>query len=191
MNEREQEPTPAQALSANHVPEFLVVMGIAGTGKTEIARRLARALGASFVEADTFHSPANVERMRNGVGLTDDDRWPWLNAVCDAALAQRRPVIIACSVLKWRYRDLFRQRLGAVRILFLHGPIGLIAARLQARKNHFASISLLESQLQALEPPTPDEQPIILDIAQTPEAIVAEALKAFGTHVPASATDSL
>jgi gluconokinase len=93
--------------AAGTVSDYIVVMGIAGTGKTEIAQRLAKALVASFVEADTFHSAANVERMRNGVGLTDEDRWPWLNAVCDAALAERRPVVIACSVLKRRYRDLF------------------------------------------------------------------------------------
>lgn len=163
--------------AAGTVSDYIVVMGIAGTGKTEIAQRLARALGASFVEADTFHSAANVERMRKGIGLTDEDRWPWLTAVCDAALAERRPVVIACSVLKRRYRDLFRQRLGALSILFLHGPVELIAERLRKRKNHFASISLLESQFQALESPAQDERAIALDIAQKPQVIVAQALE--------------
>lgn len=170
--------TQVRALPAGAVSDFLVVMGIAGTGKTEIAQRLARALGASFVEADSFHSAENVERMRRGIGLTDDDRWPWLNAVCDAALAeQRRPVVIACSALKRSYRDLFRQRLGALRILFLDGSTQLIAERLKERKNHFASISLLESQVQTLEPPTADEDPIILDIAKTPGMIVVHAVE--------------
>jgi gluconokinase len=163
--------------AAGTVSDYIVVMGIAGTGKTEIAQRLAKALGASFVEADTFHSAANVERMRNGVGLTDEDRWPWLNAVCDAALAERRPVVIACSVLKRRYRDLFRQRLGALSILFLHGPVELIAKRLGARKNHFASVTLLESQFQTLEPPGSDENPIALNVEATPETIVGQALQ--------------
>ncbi|RJG47331.1 gluconokinase [Mesorhizobium sp. DCY119] len=174
------EPTLAQTSPTSGVPDFFVVMGIAGTGKTEIAQRLAQALGASFVEADTFHNASNVERMRNGIGLTDEDRWPWLNAVCDAALAERRPVVIACSVLKRRYRDLFRQRLGFLRILFLHGSIELIAERLQARKNHFASASLLESQVQTLEAPATDENPIIIDIAGTPEAIVARVRTELG-----------
>jgi carbohydrate kinase (thermoresistant glucokinase family) len=132
------------------------------------------------VEADVFHSAANVERMHNGIGLTDEDRWPWLDAVCDAALAEQRSVVIACSVLKRRYRDLFRRRLGDLRIVFLHGSADLIAKRLQDRTNHFASISLLESQLQTLEPPTADEDPIALDIAQTPDQIVAQAVGAFG-----------
>lgn len=114
-------------------------------------------------------------------GLTDEDRWPWLNAVCKAALAERRrPVVIACSVLKRSYRDLFRRRLGVVRILFLHGPMDLVAERLGERKNHFASISLLESQLQALKPPAQDEQAIALDIAQKPQTIVAQALEMLG-----------
>ena len=171
----------AQASPAAASPDFLVVMGIAGTGKTEIGRRLGEALGAAFIEADAFHSAANVERMRSGVGLTDEDRWPWLNAVCDAALAEhRRPVVVACSVLKRCYRDLFRQRLGDLRILFLHGSVELIAARLKRRKNHFASVSLLESQVQTLEPPATDENPIIIDIAGTPEAIVARVRTELG-----------
>ena len=122
--------------------------------------------------------------MRSGIGLTDDDRWPWLNAVCDAALAeQRRPVVIACSVLKRRYRDLVRQRLASVRLLFLHGSIELIGERLKGRQNHFASISLLESQIQTLEPPAADEDPIAIDIAETPDRIVAYALKALEAYV--------
>lgn len=169
-----------KAGAATGIPDFLVVMGIAGTGKTEIARRLAKALDASFVEADAFHSAANVERMRNGIGLTDEDRWPWLNAVCDAALAERAPVVIACSLLKRRYRDLFRLRLGRLRILFLHGSTDLVGERLSGRRNHFASTSLLESQIEALEPPSPDESPIVLDIAEPPDAIVAHILAALG-----------
>lgn len=182
MTDHIEDPREVRTSRAGGVPDFIVVMGVAGTGKTEIARRLADVLGAPFVEADAFHSSANVERMRLGIGLTDEDRWPWLNAVCEAALAERRrPVVIACSVLKRSYRELFRRRLGAVRILFLHGPLDLVAERLRERKDHFASISLLESQFQALESPAQDEQAITLDIAQKPQAIVAQALEMLRT----------
>ncbi len=158
----------------------MVVMGIAGTGKTEIGKRLAAALGSAFVEADIFHSPQNVERMRQGVGLTDDDRWPWLNAVCDSALAeQQRPVVIACSVLKRSYRDIFRQRLGAIRFVFLDGPPALIAERINNRRNHFASASLIESQLRTLEPPSSDENAVAVDISNSPDVIVASLVTAF------------
>lgn len=160
---------------------YLVVMGVAGTGKSEIGHRLAEILGGAFVEADQFHSKENVERMRNGIGLTDADRWPWLAAVCDAATAETgQPVVIACSVLKRSYRDFLRQRLGNVQFLFLHGAKDLINSRLLARRDHFASASLLESQFQALEPPAADEKPIWLDIAKEPAAIVAEAVDALG-----------
>lgn len=157
--------------------DFLVVMGIAGTGKTEIARRLAEALDCQWIEADRLHSPENVERMRQGIGLTDEQRWPWLAAVCDAALAEPgRPVVIACSALRRRYRDFMRDRLGAVRFLFLDGSAELIEQRLGARKSHFATTSLLASQLATLEPPADDENPVRLDIALTPSEIVAQAV---------------
>ncbi len=157
--------------------DFVVVMGIAGTGKTEIGKRLAAALGCPFVEADRFHSSQNVERMRQGIGLTDDDRWPWLNAVCDAALCKRHPAVIACSVLKRSYRDLFRKRLGAVRFVFLDGPTDLISERLNNRRNHFASVSLVESQLKTLEPPSSDERPIVVDISKSPKSIIESVVR--------------
>lgn len=159
--------------------DFLVVMGIAGTGKTEIASRLATALGCAWIEADRLHSAENVELMRQGIGLTDEQRWPWLGAVCEAALTEsKRPVVIACSALRRRYRDFMRDRLGVVRFLFLDGPTELIEKRLQARKSHFATTSLLVSQLATLEPPEDDEQPIRLNIALTPEEIVSSAVRA-------------
>ncbi len=174
---------PAGSRERDAVPKYLVVMGIAGTGKTEIGRRLAEALGSAFVEADQFHSQENVERMRRGIGLTDADRWPWLAAVCDAASAETsQPVVIACSTLKRSYRDFLRQRLGAVQLLFLHGARELIKSRLLARKDHFASASLLESQLNTLEPPDAGESAIWLDVAATPDTIVAEAMLALASR---------
>lgn len=157
--------------------DFLVVMGIAGTGKTEIASRLATALGCEWIEADRLHSAENVELMRRGIGLTDEQRWPWLAAVCDAALAEPgRPVVIACSSLRRIYRDFMRERLGEVTFLFLDGSPELIEQRLKSRKSHFATTSLLASQLATLEAPTADEKPIRLDIALTPQEIVSKAV---------------
>lgn len=159
----------------------ILVMGVAGTGKSEIARRLAAALGGTLIEADDYHSAENVERMRRGVGLTDADRRPWLAAVAEAAgEAQEQPAVIACSALKRSYRDFLRARLGPLRIVHLAGTRELIASRLSGRKGHFATGSLLESQLQTLEPPCGDEQAVCLDIALPPEAVVAEALAALG-----------
>ncbi|AOF92544.1 gluconokinase [Sinorhizobium sp. RAC02] len=155
----------------------ILVMGIAGTGKSAIASRLAAALGGVFIEADVHHSRENVERMRQGIGLTDDERWPWLAAVADAALgAQGRPVVIACSALKRSYRDFLRARIGAFPILYLTGSPELIGDRLAHRQNHFAGGSLLESQLQTLEPPGEDEGVLSLDIRLSPDDIVAAAL---------------
>ncbi|EYR77927.1 gluconokinase [Shinella sp. DD12] len=158
---------------------FLVVMGTAGTGKSEIGRRLAASLRCDFVEADEFHTAESVEQMRRGISLTDAQRQPWLQAVCDRALSlPTRPAVIACSALKRSYRDLMRARLGAVRFLFLDGPTELIAARLQARRGHFASVALLESQLHTLERPASEEDAIVLDIAHSPEDVVTAALAA-------------
>jgi gluconokinase len=156
-------------------------MGVAGSGKTEIARRLADALGCEWVEADTLHSPENVERMSKGVGLTDEQRWPWLTAVAEAALAKPgRPVVIACSALKRRYRDFLRERLGSIAFAFLDGPADLIEARLKARQGHFAGASLLASQFAALEPPEPGEASVRLPIEWTPQRIVTAAAAALG-----------
>lgn len=158
---------------------FLVVMGTAGTGKSEIGQRIAVGLRCDFVEADDLHTAEDVERMRMGMALTDAQRQPWLDAICDRALSlPTRPVVIACSALKRSYRDLMRARLGVVRFFFLDGPAELITARLQARSGHFASVSLLESQLRTLERPGADEEAIAFNIALPPEEITERALAA-------------
>jgi len=123
-----------------------------------------------------LHSPENIERMRNGHPLTDLLRIPWLNSVCDRALTiDGSHVGIACSALKRGYRDLFRQRLAGVRFLFLHGSPELVAVRLGARTGHFATGSLLESQLATLEVPGDDEGAIWLEITLSPELIAERA----------------
>lgn len=156
---------------------FIVVMGVSGAGKTEIASGLARELDCPWLEADQLHSAENIARMRSGQGLSDEARWPWLASVCDEASAMtHRPVVIACSALKRRYRDFIRERLGQVRFIFLDGAAEIIAARLANRKGHYAGVSLLDSQLEALEPPEPDEHALCLSIGLMPADIIRAAV---------------
>lgn len=163
-------------------PEFIIVMGVSGAGKSEVARQLAAALEAPFLEADGLHSAANIARMAQGLGLTDEMRWPWLEAVSATARAEaERPVVIACSALRRVYRDFLRNALGdsghgEVRFVYLDGPRKLIEERLRARAGHFATVTLLDSQLATLEPPTAEEGAVTVPLTLTPAQIVAAAL---------------
>lgn len=151
---------------------FVVIMGTAGTGKSDIGRRISRRIGCPFVEADELHAPEAVEQMRQGIPLTEEQRMPWLRAVCNRALLEQdRPVVIACSALKRSYRDVLRERLGSVRLVSLEGASELILDRLQARTGHFATASLLESQIKTLETPQADEDALRLDVALSQEAL--------------------
>jgi gluconokinase len=160
-------------------PAVLVVMGVSGSGKTTIGELLARGFHAEFADADRFHPPANVEKMRKGVPLTDEDRWPWLAAIADfidATRAAGRRAVIACSALKRRYRDILVDGRPDVRLVYLKGDQALIAGRIAERHGHFMPASLLPSQFAALEEPSPEENPIIASIAPPPEEIVAQVL---------------
>jgi gluconokinase len=158
------------------VKPVVIMMGVCGSGKTVIGRLLAARLGCDFLDGDDFHPAANVEKMRAGTPLADVDRWPWLDrlaAEIGARLADGRGAVVACSALARRYRD----RLGAARpgvtLVHLDGDHDLLASRLASRQGHFMPATLLDSQLTALERPTADERPLIVDIAATPAAIVA------------------
>lgn len=150
-------------------------MGVCGCGKTEIGRRLAAALGWTFHDGDDFHPPANVEKMRSGRPLDDDDRWPWLDAVAGllrGSVAAGTGVVVGCSALARRYR----QRLGlpdpAIRLVHLDGSPATIRQRLEQRAGHFMPTTLLDSQFATLERPTADEGAVVVDIAAEPDAIV-------------------
>ena len=161
----------------------IVVMGVSGCGKSTIAARLAARLGWQLAEADEFHSSANVAKMRGGTPLTDDDRWPWLEAIglwIDAAGAAGRPGVVACSALKRSYRDVLIGPRKNVRLVYLKGGYGLIAQRLAARRGHYMPLALLRSQFSTLEEPVPDEHAIVVDIDADPEDIVAKILAALG-----------
>ncbi|MDP6706287.1 MAG: gluconokinase [Alphaproteobacteria bacterium] len=161
-------------------PATVVVMGVAGTGKTTIGRLLAERLGADFVEGDDYHPPANVEKMRSGRPLDDADRRPWLEALATAIAGWRRDgccVVLACSALKRAYRQTLREAVPELRFVHLVGSEALIAERLAARAGHYMPATLLASQLAALEPPNPAEQAVNVTIEAEPEAIVREIVE--------------
>lgn len=156
-------------------------MGVSGCGKTTVAAQLAERLGWQLAEADMFHSPANVEKMRSAIALTDEDRWPWLAAIAkwiDAARATGKPGVITCSALKRRYRDIIVGDRPDVRLVYLKGDYDLIAGRMAAREHHYMPVGLLQSQFDALEEPGPDENAIVVSIASRPEDIVEEVVAA-------------
>ena len=154
---------------------IVVAMGVSGCGKTTVARLLAEKNGWQMQEGDALHPPANVAKMSAGTPLTDDDRWPWLHAIAaviDRWRAEGTSGVVTCSALKRAYRDILVGDRPDVRLAYLRGSKALIAARLAARKGHFMPPALLDSQFATLQEPTPDERPIVLDVADTPAAIV-------------------
>lgn len=162
---------------ANDHRGVYVVMGVAGAGKSTIGAALARALGASFIDGDALHPQANKDRMAAGIPLTDDDRREWLRLIADrlrAAETAGTPLVVACSALKVAYRQVLRDGAPAVRFIYLRGERALLNERLAGRQGHFMPPSLLESQLQTLEPPSPDEGAWQVDIGENPAVIVAD-----------------
>lgn len=152
-------------------------MGVSGSGKTTVGSILARRLGWAFEEGDQLHLPANIEKMKAGRPLTDEDRAPWLGAIASwvhARVEARENGIMTSSALKRRYRDLINRRGGGVTFIFLSGSRELIADRLAARRDHFMPAFLLDSQFDDLEPPAPDEPAVTFDVGAAPEAIAQE-----------------
>lgn len=159
----------------------VVVMGVSGSGKTTVARAIAEATGLVFAEADDFHPAANVEKMRSGIPLADDDRWPWLSDLARWMAEQAAAgasTIMACSALKRAYRDALGSGPPAVFFVHLSGDPGLIEARIAGRTGHYMPASLLGSQLATLEPLEADEAGIVIDVATPLEQIVATAVDA-------------
>jgi gluconokinase len=157
---------------------ILILMGVSGSGKTTIGKRLAAELGWTFHDGDAFHPPANLVKMQSGVPLDDNDRAAWLaalRALIDEALGAQRSMVLACSALKQAYRERLQADSSAVRFVFLKGDFELIARRLQTRKGHFMPPHLLRSQFEALEEP---EGVLTVNIASPPKRIVAHIKKA-------------
>ena len=164
-------------------PLCVVVMGVSGVGKTTVAVLLAERLGLPYAEADDFHPPANVAKMRAGTPLDDADREPWLQALGEW-LGERAKDgsggVITCSALRRRYRDTLRAACPDVRFVHLTGSHQLIAERIGGRSGHFMPASLLDSQFAALEPLAPDERGVPLDVGPPAEQLVAEAARLLG-----------
>ncbi|WP_434975399.1 gluconokinase [Streptomyces mesophilus] len=152
-------------------------MGVSGTGKTTVGRLLAAELGVPYAEADEFHSAANIEKMRSGTPLTDEDRWPWLDSL-GAWAASRAGLggVVSCSALKRVYRDRLRAAAPGVVFLHLSGSRELITERQSAREGHFMPASLIASQFEALEELGADEAGVVVDVTPAPEEITAEAV---------------
>jgi gluconokinase len=151
---------------------IIVVMGVSGSGKSTIGMRLAAALDWTFHDGDELHSPANVRKMQAGHPLTDKDRMGWLHAVrrlIDTLADNDEPAVIACSALRESYRHVLADGRPEVRFVWLHGAGELIRDRLARRKGHFMPASLLDSQLETLEPPV---DALSVDVTPSPEAIV-------------------
>jgi gluconokinase len=154
----------------------VVIMGVSGCGKSSVGEGLSARLGIPYRDGDDLHPAANVAKMRAGVPLTDDDRWPWLDRVAQV-LADDAPVIVGCSALRRAYRDRLRAGAGGpVRFIHLTGSRDVIAGRMAARSGHYMPSSLLDSQFAALEPPGPDEA-LAIDIDQPLAAIITAAAK--------------
>jgi gluconokinase len=159
------------------MPCALVVMGVSGSGKSTIADKLAERLGWTFEDGDRFHPPSNVAKMSAGHPLTDEDRWPWLQAIADEidrVCKTGERAVIACSALKRAYRDILVHGRSDVRIIYLNGTQELIASRLAMRKGHFMPPGLLASQFKTLEPPGTDEHPVTVSIDASVETIVED-----------------
>lgn len=155
------------------LPKRMVLMGVAGCGKSTVGAALAEAIGADYLDGDDLHPPANIDKMSKGIPLSDDDRWPWLTRVGEALASRNRRTIIGCSALKRAYRDHIRQIVeGPVAFVHLVGSVEVIEERMKARKGHFMPPALLASQFAALEPPGLDENAISVDIDQPLDVVV-------------------
>ena len=181
---------------------ILIVAGVSGSGKTTVGAMLAGRLGWRFADADEFHPAANIEKMRAGTSLTDDDRWPWLRAIgawMDERIARNESAVITCSALKRSYRDMLLGGRPQVRMVFLAADRQVLARRLAARHGHFFPQQLLGTQFADLELPRPDEHVVTIVPAEDPGDTVTSIIavlfggekgRSAGTSAPPSASDA-
>jgi gluconokinase len=162
----------------------VVVMGVSATGKTTVGEHLAAELGCEFIEGDELHPRRNIEKMEQGIPLTDEDRWPWLQAIAELVAVRDLEgvsTVVTCSALKRSYRDVLRD---AAPTFFLHleAPFEVLSQRMQHRTKHFMPTSLLRSQFETLELLGPDEEGASVDVSPPEEEVLEEAVNAVRTH---------
>jgi len=161
---------------------ILVVMGVSSSGKSAVGAAVARRLHAPFLDGDGYHPEANKEKMRAGIPLTDDDRWPWLDtlgAALGEAAVKRGVAVGACSALRRAYRDRLTEAAGGpILFVFLDGPAEVIRQRIAARAHEFMPAGLLDSQLATLERPTPEENVLTVSLLDPVETIATRVVKA-------------
>jgi len=160
--------------SGDELPFHIVVMGVAGCGKSTVGQLLADRLGAAFIDGDDLHPASNRRKMASGQPLDDDDRWPWLDLIADSLnqAHSTRGVVVAASALRRKYRERILKRAPGTFFVHLHGEAELLHQRLEARKNHFMKPEMLESQLATLELLEPDEPGEVFNIKEPVEKLV-------------------
>jgi gluconokinase len=164
-------------------PDIVVVMGVSGSGKTTVGRRLAAATGWAFAEGDDFHPAASVEKMRDGDALTDEDRWPWLERIgawVSEKESRGESAVVTCSALRRAYRDVLRRDRPHVRFRHVQAPGGVLADRVEQRAGHYMPPSLLSSQLATLEPLAPDEPGATVTAEGSAADVLTRCLLALG-----------
>jgi gluconokinase len=177
------EPGSSGYLPVMGSPVCVVVMGVSGSGKTTLGKGIAERLHWRFQEGDELHPRANVEKMSRGEPLTDDDRWPWLDAIVawlDECARAGENAVLTCSALRRRYRDRLRSGTPGVRFCHVDVPEEVLRDRLEHRRGHYMPASLLPSQLDTLEPLTDDEPGVVVSAEGDPDEVLAEALEALG-----------
>ena len=167
-----------EVTAAAHTPHHLVVMGVTSCGKSTVGAAIAARIGAQFIDGDSLHPQANINKMSAGIPLDDDDRAPWLAEIGSRFSASASGLVIACSALKRTYRDIIRSSDPSVVFVHLHGSRELLAGRMSARPGHFMPLALLDSQLEILEHLESDEVGIVADVAMPVARIVDKTLAA-------------
>ena len=162
----------------------VVVMGVSATGKTTVGEELAEELGCEFIEGDSLHPSHNIEKMSEGIPLTDEDRWPWLQAIAELVAVRDHEgvsTVVTCSALKRSYRNVLCDA-APTFFVHLHAPFEVLEARMQQRSKHFMPTSLLKSQFDTLEPLEDDEAGAAVDVSPPIDEVVEEAVNAVRTH---------